>query len=424
MSAPEERKIGRISRLDAEVFLPPSKSYTARALIAAALARGDSEIVSPSLSDDSRLLIGALGAFGVRIEAHPGAVRVHGTDGILRTPTREVNLGNAGTAMRFLSSFAALAPGTTVLTGDTRLTERPIGDLIDALRQGGVRARTRDGFPPVTIEGGSFRGGTITVRVNSSSQFLSSLLLAGPYVETTLSVTTKGKTSSLPYLRMTVDVMRSFGATVEVEEETRYSVGNRARYRGRSYTIEGDASSAAYFFAAAAITRGRVTVRGLPPGTLQGDIAFLEILKRMGCAVGRYEDRIEVSGGALRGVRSDLCSMPDCVPVLAVVAAFAEGESEILNVAHLRFKETDRLLAVKNELTKLGAMVTIREDGLVIHPGRFRPASVATYNDHRIAMSFAVAGLAADGISIQNPSCVSKSFPNFWEEFKKLEGRK
>lgn len=421
MSALEERRILKVPSLEAEVFLPPSKSYTNRALIAASLARGVSEIINPSTSDDSRVLIGALRDFGVRMETTGGGLRVHGTDGKLSLPRGEINLGNTGTAMRFLATLSALAPGRTVLTGDARMNERPIGDLIDALRQAGVRCSSRDGFPPVTIEGGTFEGGAVTVRASSSSQFLSSLLLAAPYAKNRLSIRTKGEISSLPYVRMTIEVMRCFGSVVEVEDEARYSVPNSVHYRGGSFTVEPDASSAAYFFAAAAITGGHVTVRGLPAGTIQGDIAFLEILSRMGCKVGRYEDRIELTGGPLKGMKVDLRSMPDCVPVLAVVAAFAEGPSEILNVAHLRFKETDRLMAVKNELTKLGTMVSIREDGLIIHPRKHRPSSIETYNDHRIAMSFAVAGLAFEGVSIQNPSCVSKSFPNFWEEFKKLE---
>lgn len=408
--------------LDAEIRLPPSKSYTNRALVAASLAHGPSIIRNPSASDDSIVMVRALRQFGIEIDQKKERLEVNGSGGIIRPPSREVYVGNAGTALRFLATFASLAPGQTILTGDEQMNRRPVESLVKALKLNGIGCSCAGGFPPLRIEGGIFPGGTLNIDASASSQFLSSLLLASPYAKKPVVIRTEGKLSSGPYIGMTLDVMRSFGAAVTSDQDGSYFVDNERRYAGREIQVESDASSATYFLAAAAITGGRVTIPNLRRDTLQGDLKFISILSDMGCHSGWRGDYLEMTGDKLRGIEVDMNDMPDSVPALAVVAAFAEGGTKINNIRHLRYKETDRLAALAAELKRIGAYAEACEDHLVIEPGELHPAVIETYNDHRIAMSFAVAGLRIRGISIKNPDCVSKSFPDFWNEFKKLEG--
>jgi 3-phosphoshikimate 1-carboxyvinyltransferase len=407
--------------VDQEVHIPPSKSYSNRALIAAALADGVSLLVHPSMSDDTKVLTEGLKQFGVKIRDIPEGLEVTGCGGNVNAPTREIFLGNAGTAMRFLTSFATLAQGETMLNGDARMRQRPLNDLLESLRSAGIKCSGNNGCPPVKITGGNFSGGPIDMKADISSQFVSSILLAAPYAKHPLLLRLHGNTRSLPYIDMTLHVMRSFGAKVESLDASTFTVSNTDRYIGHTFEIEGDASSATYFWAAAAITGGRVVITNLSTESLQGDLKFLKTLSDMGCHVRHDEHSIEVQGGTLYGIEVDMNDLPDCVPTLAVLAAFAGSPTTILNVGHLRYKETNRLTALATELTKIGARVEVFEDGLTIHPQQLHGAIIETYNDHRIAMSFAVAGLRIPGIEIMNPMCVSKSFPNFWDEFSKLE---
>jgi len=416
------RVIRSTKACSATITVPPSKSYTNRALIAAALAEGASTILHPSASDDTELLIGALGGFGVTIVRSPDALEVTGTAGVLRAPPGEINVGNAGTAMRFLASFAALAPGTTRLDGDEQMRQRPIGDLLSALKMAGVKCTSDGGFPPVEIHGGTFNGGAIEMEASLSSQFLSSLLLASPYAKRMTSISLKGKASSLPYVDMTLHVMRSFGALFEDVGQKLFRVDTRQRYLGREFAIEPDASAATYFLAAAAITGGEVEIPNLQVDSFQGDCAFTKILAEMGCKAVIGEEGVVLTGGPLIGIDIDMNRMPDCVPALAIVAAFAKGSTIIRNIAHLQFKETNRILAVAAGLRALGCGVETAEESLIIHPLPLTGGTVATMNDHRIAMAFAVAGLRVKGVVIDNPGCVSKSFPRFWNEFSKVEG--
>jgi len=427
MTTEEARPVYPAGHVDARVQVPPSKSYTNRALVAAALADGTSTLINPSECDDTRYLVSALEKFGISIRSSKGSIEITGSGGHPHLPPGEIYLGNAGTAMRFLAAFACLAPGETVLRGDEQMNKRPIGDLMDALRKAGIRCSSHDGFPPVKIQGGNFSGGIININSSVSSQFVSSVLLSAPYAKRTATLHLNGKLSSMPYVDMTLHVMRSFGARIDTPGPVTFTVDNTQHYIGHDFHIEADASSAAYFFAAAAVTGGRVKVTNLSLESLQGDIKFLNILQEMGCTVIKQDEMIELRGaptGRLRAVEVDMNEIPDCVPTLAVLAAFARGTTAIGNVRHLRFKETDRLSALGRELTKIGARVEVGEDDLIIHPDKLRGAEIETYNDHRIAMSFAVAGLKTSGISIKNPSCVSKSFPDFWEVFSKLEHRK
>ncbi len=416
------RAIRAAKCVNADIHVPPSKSYTNRALIAAALADGSSRILHPSESDDSLRLIEALGEFGITVSRKEDTLEVAGSGGILRAPSREINVGNAGTAMRFLAAFASLAPGETHLTGDEQMQQRPMGDLLKALKTAGIRCSSADGRPPVTIHGGNFLGGTIDLDAEVSSQYLSALLLAAPYARRHTTIRLKGKLSSLPYVDMTLYVMRSFGAIFDDIDMKLFHIDPRQHYIGHDFSVESDASAATYFLAAAAITNGRVRICNLSPDSLQGDIKFLSILADMGCTLSVEEDSVELRGGKLRGIEVDMNEIPDCVPTLAVAAAFADGQTIIQNIAHLRYKETNRLKALAAELSKLGAQVELSDDGLAICPKPLHGATIETYNDHRIAMSFAIAGLRVGGMTIMNPACVTKSFPNFWEEFAKLEG--
>ncbi len=423
MTKTPPRLIRRAKTVDHVLRVPPSKSFTNRALVCAALSAGRSVLSAPSKSQDTNYLAGALVAFGVRIGAEAAESFVMGTGGILTAPKKPLFMGNAGTTFRFLTALAALATGATTITGDAQMKLRPIGDLLEGLASAGVRTSSSGGFPPVTVEGGTFAGGRITVRADKSSQYLSALLLAAPYARDPVEIEVEGAQSSQPYIDMTLNVMRAFGAEVDADASARgrYRVGNTRRYTSRNYLVEPDASSASYFLAAAAVTGGTVLVPGLSGASLQGDVRFIELLVAMGCTAQPHQDALELKGGSLHGIEADMNAMPDCVPTLAVVALFAEGPTTIRNIAHLRYKETDRLKAIQAELSKLGASVDLLDDGLVIRPGALHGAEIETYHDHRIAMSFAVAGLALAGVAISHPACVAKSFPRFWDEFTTLE---
>lgn len=417
----EARMIRPFNDVQCVINLPPSKSYTNRALIAAALASGPSLITNPSTSDDSAYLISALREFGVKMDVSPRCIELEGTNGIFSAPEKELFVGNAGTTLRFLTSFASLAIGTTLITGDAMMRQRPVEHLLESLRGTGVRCTSRDGYPPIVIHGGTFSGGTIEMNGSVSSQFVSSLLLSSPYAAHPVHLSIKGALRSRPYIDMTIHVMRSFGALVDQPGDAGYVVSNSNRYVGTNFTVEADAASATYFAAAAAVTGGKITLANLPQESLQGDVRFFELLSRMGCQVQREEKGIAILGGRLAGITADMNDIPDCVPALAVVALFADGPTELLNVGHLRFKETDRVQALGAGLTRLGAKVDIGAENILIVPGTPGGQTIETYDDHRMAMSFAVAGLRIPGVIIENAGCVSKSFPNFWAEFTKLE---
>jgi len=413
------RTVSMARRREVEVSLPPSKSYTNRALIAAALADGESSIRNPSQSLDTKLLIEALGRFGVGITSSGHSLTIRGCGGRFNNEDRSVYLGNAGTAVRFLTSLAAIAPGVTALEGDDDMNIRPIGDLLAALEQAGTRVQSDQGRTPLRITGGTFRGGKITLNPGKSSQFLSSLLLAAPYSDEGLEIVLTSPISSFPYIGMTLRVMEEFGIRVSAVGGI-YRV-QKTRYAPANFNVEADVSSSTIFGSAAAITGSTVRMPGVSRQTLQGDVAFYFHLERMGCIVTFHQDGVEITGPSeLRGIEADLNCAPDSVPALAVTAAFARGTSVLSNIAQLEFKETDRLDALSKELSKIGATVDTRADALAITPGNTGPALIETYNDHRIAMSFAVAGLKTGAMQITNPECVEKSYPGFWNELEKF----
>lgn len=426
------RTITPVNTVDASLSVPGSKSLTQRALLAAALADGVSRLHNPLDSEDTRLLRAALQEFGVEMDCQDARCwQVYGCSGRLHQPALPLFLGNNGTATRLLTAVATLAHGEVRITGDARMAERPIAPLISALQGWGVAIASDldNGCPPLTIQAQGIRGGATRLVTGKSSQYLSALLLVAPYAAEGAEITLAGQLYSKPYVDMTLAVMRDFGVAVQADAEHSYFAvsAEQGGYRGRDYAIEGDASSASYFFAAAAICNGRVRVENLPATSLQGDAQFVHLLERMGCRIEWEGGGVSVQGAAeLQGIEADMGDMPDVAPTLALVAAFAHGTTSIRNIAHLRVKESDRVSVVVHELRRLGVKVDEEEDAMHIHGkgiASLHGARIHTYNDHRIAMSFALAGLRLTGVEIEGEECVGKSFPDFWQRFQLLEGR-
>jgi 3-phosphoshikimate 1-carboxyvinyltransferase len=418
---------------------PGSKSITNRALVCAALARGTSTLEGVLDSEDTRVMAAGLAALGVPVDADwaGGRIVVTGGAGGIPVEAAVIDCAASGTTMRFLSAVCALGRGTYRLDGTPRMRQRPIGDLVTPLRDLGVDARAESpgDCPPVVIRSVGLRGGEAAVRGGVSSQFASGLALVGPCTARGLRLTFPvGRLVSVPYLEMTRRVMESFGAACGPFPANAAAGGGgqwdipSGGYVGTRYAIEPDASAASYFFAAAAITGGRVTVEGLGRASLQGDVGFCDALARMGCEVA-WDDgavgglpSISVAGRAGRGIDIDMNAISDTVPTLAVVAAFAAGTTVIRNVAHIRDKETDRIGDLVRELRRLGAEASETADGLVIEPAPLHGASIATYDDHRMAMSLALAGLVVPDVRIENPRCVGKTFPTYWDVLGHLAG--
>ncbi|CAN5544765.1 hypothetical protein BH24ACT18_BH24ACT18_14080 [soil metagenome] len=423
---PERLEIGPLGRLvDADVAVPGSKSVTNRALLVAALADGVSTIKNPLFSDDPYYLLESLARLGfdVRADQEAGEVRIVGRAGGIPRGGVGVFVGNAGTVARFLPPALALGPGPYTVDGVPRVRDRPIKDLVYAMRGlgAGVDYDDEDGRFPIVVRGGGLPGGRTVVRGGGSSQFVSGLLMAAPLADRAVELDVEGR-ESWPYVGITLDVMRRFGVEVEASGGFAHLTVGRGPYRAGGFEVEPDASAASYFLALAAVTGGRVRVPGLGSGSSQGDLRFAGVLERMGCAVDLGKDHVEVRGPErLRGVEVDMGAFSDTMMTLAAIAPFASSPTTITNVGHTRHQETDRLSAVATELARLGVGVEEWEDGLRISPGPLRPAVVETYGDHRMAMSFAVAGLAAPGptVTIADPGCVTKTFPGY---FRALEG--
>jgi len=402
---------------------PGSKSITNRALVCSALAQGESVLEGTLASEDTEVMIDSLRRLGipVRVEEEGRRLLVQGQGGRIPASEAELYTANSGTTMRFLTALVCLGRGVYRLDGVPRMRERPIQDLLDALGQLGAEARSEqnNGCPPVLVHAQGLRGGRAEVAGNISSQFLSALLMAAPCAQQEVEILVRGDLVSRPYVDMTVAVMRRFGARVEELQPGRFLV-QPLGYQAATYPIEPDASAASYFFGAAAITGGRVTVEGLGKNSLQGDVAFCECLRQMGCQVEYGMDRITVSGRVQRGIDVDMNAISDTVPTLAAVALVAEGPTRIRGVAHMRHKETDRIAALAIELRKLGAGVQELPDGLVIQPGPLHGAEIETYNDHRMAMSMALVGLVVPGVVIRNPACTVKTYPGFFDDLAKI----
>lgn len=414
------------SNIDVSLEVPGSKSLTQRALIAAALAEGESRLNGALESEDTEYSSNALIQMGVEIQKESEWV-IHGKGGRIGATDDPVYLGNNGTATRFLTSVASLGNSTFTIDGDSRMYERPIGPLMQALKGWGVDISSSRGTdcPPLLISGNGLAGGKTVLPEGKSSQYLSSLLLVAPYARQPAFLRVEGEVLSKPYVAMTLAVMADFGIFVENSPDFSSFSIPQGCYRAREYQIEGDASNASYFWAAAAVTGGKVTVTNVPVPSLQGDAMLVPLLGRMGCEVTQSGGGITLQGAdRLEGITVDMGDMPDVVPTLAVVAAFAEGKTLIKNIAHLRIKECDRLTAVVTELRKMGANVEEQEDAMIIHGeggAGLKGAVIETYEDHRMAMSMAVAGLRVPGVQITGEKCVAKSFPDFWQRFSLLK---
>ncbi len=409
----------------AAVHLPGSKSYTNRALLVAALADGQSVLRGVLFSDDTEVMCRALGALGVPVEADPGSetMTLIGSPGGPRVREAKLFGGNAGTAVRFLTAYVALGHGRYVIDGTHRMRERPQQPLLDALNQLGVAAsgHLQGGFPPLTITADGCRGGRVAMDGSQSSQYFSALAMVAPAMAEGLDLEVRGELVSKPYLDLTADVMAAFGVALVNHDYHRFTVAPGQRYTAGEYRIEADASAASYFLAAAAVTGGRVTVYGLHRTSCQGDVRFVDILELMGCRVTDDDRGLTVSGPErLHGVCVDMNDISDTALTLAAIAPFALGPTEIRNIEHVRRQESDRIAAAATELARLGVDVEERRDGWLIQPGLPHGGEVETYDDHRLAMSFALIGLKVPGVHIRGPECVSKTFPDFFARFAAL----
>lgn len=465
---PDRLTLEPIARFEGTLVLPGSKSLSNRILLLSALAEGETEVTRVLDSEDTEVMLAALRTLGVglrhdgagdaRVAAggarqagtlQAGTLHIRGAAGPFqaRGGPVELFLGNAGTAMRPLTAVLAAGRGTFVLKGVPRMHERPIGDLVSGLRQLGARISylEREGYPPLRIDAAGLAGGTARISGATSSQFLSALLLAAPLAQGDVTIEIVDRLVSEPYVNMTLALMARYGVRVERREiplagragrtesplagragdsaPLRFEVRAGQRYRSPGRVlVEGDASSASYFLAGAAITGGKVRVEGCGSDSLQGDAHFVEVLERMGARARVERDAIEVEGGAaLKGIDADLTAMPDAAMTLAVAALFARGATTVRGIGNWRVKETDRMAAVSAELGKLGARTELGADFLVVHPPeRIRPASIATYNDHRMAMAFSLAACGGAPVVIENPACVAKTFPGYFTELEHL----
>jgi 3-phosphoshikimate 1-carboxyvinyltransferase len=410
--------------INATVTLPGSKSYTNRALPIAALANGTSLLTGALFSDDTHYMTKALLELGfeIRSDEENNLFSVQGLNGSIPRDSAKVFIGNSGTTARFLTPLMALGHGTFELDGVPAMQKRPIQPLLDALNTLGARAASiqNTGCPPIRIEASGLRGGTVKMRGDLTSQVFSALLMSAPYFENGITLEVEGELVSKPYLEVTAQTMRAFGVELEIDNFERFMV-KPGEYTATNYAVEPDASAASYFFAAAAITGGRVVVPGLGRNSLQGDLNFVRVLEQMGCTVNQSATQTEVIGTAnLRGVDIDMSQISDTAQTLAAIAPFASSPTRMTGIGFIRRKETDRIGAVVRELQRLGINAIEEPDGMIIHPGTPKPARIETYDDHRMAMSFAVLGLRASGITILEPGCVTKTFPKFFEVLEKL----
>jgi len=416
-----EVTLGKAQGIDLGITAPPSKSFTHRALVAAALARGSSSILDPLVSGDTTITATALKNLGVSLVWEKELVGITGVDG--RFPTSEetlLDLGDSGTSMRFFAALALLAGNPVVLQGSPRMHERPIGPLVGALREvgGEVRYLGKEGYPPLRVAG-ALRGGDAVVDGSISSQFISALLMAAPCGESDLSLTVSPPPVSRSYLDLTARVMSAFGAPPGRKGYTRFFVKGGTGYRGRTYRIEGDFSSASYFLAMGAVCGGQVRVGNLNRKSPQGDRRFPDILEEMGCRVRWSSGGLLLeSDGSLSGVDVEMSESPDTVQTLCAVAAFARSPTRITGIDHLRHKESDRIQVTANALRSLGGEVQVEVDTVTINPRPLHGGVIDPEGDHRTAMAFTVIGLGTGGVTIRDAECVSKSYPQFWDHLK------
>lgn len=426
MSRPDSLILAPIKRISGRVDLPGSKSLSNRVLLLSMLAEGTTQIQNLLDSDDVRYMIGALEKLGITLQEtrEKNEISVEGCSGRIPNSDLELMLGNAGTAMRPLTAALTLGQGRYVLDGVPRMRERPIVDLVEGLQQLGAKVRLLNGppGPPVEILAQGLPGGTARIKGSVSSQFLSAILMAAPGAEKDVTLEIDDTLVSVPYVEMTLALMERFGVHVENRDFQEFHIPGKQTYHSPGdFFVEGDASSASYFLAGAAITGGTVTVLGCGTESLQGDSKFAEVLEQMGAETQWQPHSVTVRGNTLKGVDLDMNRMPDAAMTLAVAALFAEGTTKIRNVYNWRLKETERMKAVTTELRKLGAEVEEGDDYLIIDPpDQIQSTEIETYDDHRMAMAFSLAACGAESVTILDPGCVSKTFPDFFEVLEEV----
>ncbi len=415
-----------IARVEGTVNLPGSKSVSNRALLLAALARGTTVLTNLLDSDDVRHMLNALSALGVQytLSADRTRCEVTGNGGPLHAAAAlELFLGNAGTAMRPLAAALCLGSNDIVLTGEPRMKERPIGHLVDALRQGGAQIDylEQENYPPLRLRGG-FQGGNVDVDGSVSSQFLTALLMAAPLAPQDTVIAIKGDLVSKPYIDITLHLMKTFGVEVDNQSYQRFVVRGKQQYQSPGdYLVEGDASSASYFLAAGAIKGGTVKVTGIGRGSVQGDIRFADVLEKMGATVTWGDDFIACTRGELKAIDMDMNHIPDAAMTIATAALFAQGTTTLRNIYNWRVKETDRLFAMATELRKVGAEGEEGEDYIrITPPATLKFAEIGTYNDHRMAMCFSLVALSDTPVTILDPKCTAKTFPDYFEQLARI----
>ncbi len=415
--------VKKIEKRENRVSIPGSKSISHRTMICASLAEGRSRVENLLESEDINLTVSALAKMGSDIQKREdGAFEVTGFNGSPHPFEDPIYLGNSGTSMRLLTGIAALGNTPYILTGDKRMQERPMGDILNALEMAGISAEAEHGndCPPVRIEGDTKKGGSVLLDCSRSSQYLSSLLMMGAVLEKGMVITLPSPAVSEPYVNLTMDIMKKFGVHSEKKSDLEYHVPGRQQYSPGEFTIEPDISNASYFWAAGAVTKKMIRVANITDQSLQGDLKLLDIFKQMGCTIEFDQRGAGVKGGDLKAVDVDMSDIPDVAPTLAVTAAFADGKTVIRNIGHLREKECDRIDAVVSQLNKMGITAEQGDTWMSVQGGTPAGALIETFNDHRMAMAFSVAGLKVSGVKIENPGCVAKSFPSFWEVFDKL----
>jgi 3-phosphoshikimate 1-carboxyvinyltransferase len=415
------KTINKIRNANVKIKAPASKAHTLRALIISSLAEGKSTIHNPLLGEDQLNVIECLKRLGVEIKHKDNKLIASGKAGKYTPICDELNVGESGVGMNFLTSAACLSEKPLIVTGSKRITERPVSEVVNGLRQLGCRIEylQQEGFPPIKVYGGGIKGGQAQIRGQKTSQYFSSIVISSPYADNEVMLRCVDTMTEKPYFDISLQMMSEFGIEAENNNYEEIRIPNGQKYSAREITIEGDYSSASFFFLAGAVCKTKVTVSGLNPDTKQGDKAFLALIERMGCSVLATDKGICVQGGKLRAIEQDMSNLPDLVPPLAIAAAFAEGTSKLTNIGHLRHKECDRLAVIATELNKMGVVSKCDENSLIIDgTQKIHGTNINPHNDHRIAMSFAIAGLVTDNQVIENEKCVAKSFPDFWEKFE------
>lgn len=404
-----------------KILIPGSKSYTNRALLLAALSTKGVKIINPLISEDTIVMINCLKKLGIKIIQKKNLIEVKNNISSTKNKSFNLDVQISGTTMRFILALSTVVPGIKIIGGKEALNKRPIKDLVDVLSQLGAKIEymQKKGFPPVKVISSSLESGEVKIAGTLSSQYLSALLMVAPLVGE-VKINVKGEQVSKPYVDMTIDIMKQFGVTVENKQYKKYFILSNQSFKVDKYIVEGDYSSAAYFFAIAALLKTNLTIGNLNPNSKQADKGFLEILEKMGNKVIFGKDQVTIEGKGVRPIKINMQDCPDQIQTLAVLASFAKGKTVISGISTLRIKETDRLFALTEELKKMRIKTSVSGDTLIIFGGDPKAAKIETYGDHRMAMAFTVAGVRLEGLEIVNAEVVSKTFPNFWKELNSI----